>query len=89
MKQIDDLKQNLYLSDLKKGDEAVIDHFEDHEESLDRLGDLGLHTGIPFRVINFAPLGDPIEIKIRGFYLSIRKSQAKCIRVAMKDAGEL
>jgi ferrous iron transport protein A len=54
---------------------------ETNKENLIRLGDMGLGKGIAFRVINFAPLGDPIEIKIRGFYLSIRKTQAKCIRV--------
>jgi ferrous iron transport protein A len=40
---------------------------------------MGLHDGIALRVVKFAPLGDPIEIKIRGFYLSIRKSMAQKI----------
>jgi ferrous iron transport protein A len=81
------MESTLHLSDLRKDDEAVIHSFEDHQESLDRLGDMGVHKGIAFRVINFAPLGDPIEIKIRGFYLSIRKSQAKRILVLKKENG--
>jgi len=85
--QVKEIENTLHLSDLKIGDEAVIESFENQEESLIRLGDMGLHKGIAFRVINFAPLGDPIEIKIRGFYLSIRKSQAKHIRVNKKKNG--
>lgn len=81
-------EQNLkiiYLSDMKKGDEGIIDRFERNDDSLIRLSDMGLRNGIAFRVINFAPLGDPIEIKIRGFYLSIRKTQAKNIRIKLKE----
>jgi ferrous iron transport protein A len=85
--QVKEIEAILHLSDLRKGDEAIIETIEGHEESNDRLGDMGLHKGIGLRVINFAPLGDPIEIKIRGFYLSIRKSQAKCIRVIKKENG--
>jgi ferrous iron transport protein A len=71
VKQVKEIEVPLHLSDLRKDDEAIIDRFENHEESLKRLGDMGLHKGIGFRVIKFAPLGDPIEIKIRGYYLSI------------------
>lgn len=88
MNQIDDFEQVLYLSDLRKGDEGIIDRIENYKENLIRLGDMGLGKGIAFRVINFAPLGDPIEIKIRGFYLSIRKTQAKCIRVIKRQNGD-
>jgi ferrous iron transport protein A len=87
MNQINDFNRGLYLSDLRKGDEGIIDGIENYKENLVRLGDMGLHKGIAFRVINFAPLGDPIEIKIRGFYLSVRKAQANCIRVKKKVKG--
>lgn len=72
------------LSDLKKGEEALIDGFENNNDDLIRLRDMGLHEGIALRVIKFAPTGDPIQIKTRGFYLSIRKSQAKQIRIKKK-----
>ena len=89
MKQVEEKKTDIYLSDLKKGDEGIIERFDDHNENLVRLGDMGLREGIAFRIVKFAPLGDPIEIKIRGFYLSIRKSQAKRIRVIKKENGDL
>jgi ferrous iron transport protein A len=77
-------KEQLRLSDLKEGDEALIEGFENNGEGLIRLREMGLDNGIAFRVIKFAPTGDPIEIKTRGFYLSIRKSQARLIRIKKK-----
>ncbi|MGR9107174.1 MAG: FeoA family protein [Gammaproteobacteria bacterium] len=37
---------------------------------------MGLTPGVEFYVTRFAPLGDPVEIKIRGFSLSLRKEEA-------------
>ncbi len=78
------IEKQIRLSDLQKGDQAHIEGFEDDEASLVRLRDMGLHDGIALRVIKFAPLGDPIEIKTRGFYLSIRKSLANRILIKKK-----
>jgi ferrous iron transport protein A len=72
------------LSELRQGEEAVISKFEDFGYNLLRLRDMGLQTGTSVRVIRFAPLGDPIEIKARGYYLSIRKSAAEHIWVNRK-----
>jgi len=84
LKRMDKREHQLYLSDLKEGDEAHIERFMDDDANLVRLRDMGLHDGIALRVVKFAPLGDPIEIKIRGFYLSIRKSLAKQIVIKRK-----
>ena len=78
-------KENLKLSDLLKGDQAVIIGFEEESTDMERLSDMGLHIGTQFRIIKFAPLGDPIELKARGFYLSIRKSLAKKIIIKRKQ----
>ena len=78
------IEKQIRLSDLQKGDQAHIEGCEDDEASLVRLRDMGLHDGIALRVIKFAPLGDPIEIKTRGFYLSIRKSLANRILIKRK-----
>jgi Fe2+ transport system protein FeoA len=80
----DKVKNQLRLCDLKEGEEAYIECFEGDDSGLVRLGDMGLHDGVAFRVIKFAPLGDPIEIKTRSFYLSIRKSLAKQILIKRK-----
>ena len=75
------------LSDLLPGEEATISGLNSENADHDRLLDLGLQNGTPVRVIKYAPLGDPIEIKIRGYHLSIRKSMAKQIRVRRRHRG--
>ena len=46
------------------------------------LMDLGLIKGTPFEVVRVAPLGDPVEINVRGYRLSIRKEEAAIVEVA-------
>ena len=45
------------------------------------LMDLGLLKGTEFTVVKVAPLGDPVEIKVRGYELSIRKEEAAIVEV--------
>jgi len=47
-----------------------------------RIMELGLTPGTPVRVRKIAPLGDPIEILVRGYSLSLRKAQAALIEIA-------
>ena len=42
---------------------------------------MGLIKGTRFEVVRVAPMGDPVEIKVRGFSLSLRKDEAKSLRV--------
>ena len=46
-----------------------------------RLMEMGLLVGTRVELIRFAPLGDPVEIKIRGYNLTLRKSEAEQILV--------
>lgn len=46
-----------------------------------RLLEMGITPGSFLNVIRAAPLGFPIEVKIRGYSLSLRESEAKCIQV--------
>ena len=46
-----------------------------------RLMDMGVTPGVSIKVIKVAPLGDPIEVNIRGYALSLRKSDAEQIIV--------
>ena len=49
-----------------------------------RLLDMGVTNGADVKVKRVAPLGDPIEIEIRGYNLSLRKNEASAITVIMK-----
>ncbi len=47
----------------------------------DRLLSMGLTRGTPFTVLRVAPLGDPVEIEVRGFKLSLRKAEAEALEI--------
>ena len=46
-----------------------------------RIMDMGITKGTPVYVRKVAPLGDPVEVTVRGYELSIRKGDAECIQV--------
>ena len=48
---------------------------------IQRLLEMGVLPGSQIQVVRFAPLGDPIEIKVMGYSLSLRKSEAAQVRV--------
>ena len=50
-------------------------------ESRPRLMEMGLLVGTRVELVRFAPLGDPVEIKVRGYNLTLRKSEAEQIFV--------
>lgn len=49
-----------------------------------RLMEMGLLVGTPVELVRFAPLGDPLEIKVRGYNLTLRKHEAELILVHLK-----
>ena len=46
-----------------------------------RLVDMGLVAGTSVKVLKYAPLGDPIELKVKGFNLSLRRSEAALVEI--------
>jgi len=46
-----------------------------------RLMEMGVVPGAPVRVIKAAPLGDPIEVRVRGYHLALRRTEAQTISV--------
>ena len=50
-----------------------------------RLMEMGLLVGTKVELVRFAPLGDPVEIKVRGYNLTLRKSEADQILVRMNS----
>jgi ferrous iron transport protein A len=52
-----------------------------------RLMELGLLPGTRIEVVRVAPLGDPIELFVRGCFLSIRRSEARLVDVTMERAA--
>ncbi len=50
-----------------------------------RLMEMGIVPGAPVRVIKSAPLGDPIEIRVRGYNLALRRSEAQAITITTQS----
>ncbi len=71
----------MYLSDLKIGQQAIVKEILTDQTTTRRLYNLGLYGGVKVKMIRFAPLGCPIEIKIKDFCLAIRLKDAKKIKV--------
>ncbi|MCF6203751.1 MAG: FeoA domain-containing protein [Methylococcaceae bacterium] len=67
---------------LSVGDQGKIIGFEKSGKAYrKRLLAMGLTPGTEFVVTRFAPLGDPVEIKIRGFSLTLRKNEAAILLI--------
>lgn len=71
------------LSDLKPGQIAVIKSIKSCAGIRHRIIDMGITPGTTVMMKKSSPFGDPIEIKIRGYKLSIRKSEATNIVVEL------
>lgn len=70
------------LADLKMGERCRVVRIDGDGPVACRLMEMGLIPGVSVRMVKYAPLGDPIEIEIRGYHLAIRKSEARSIEVS-------
>lgn len=71
------------LKDLKTGDTGVVTKIQGEGPIKRRIMDMGITKGAQVFVRKIAPLGDPIEINIRGYELTIRKTDAEKIEVRL------
>jgi ferrous iron transport protein A len=72
------------LTSLGVGQSATVAEIRVPAERRVRILEMGLLVGTPVELIRFAPLGDPVEIKVRGYNLSLRKQDAELILVRAK-----
>ena len=74
------------LSELKPGTTARILGFTSSDEAgaalyVEQVTRLGLTPGTTFRLVRRAPLGDPVEIRLRGYSLALRPHEADALQV--------
>ena len=80
------MKNNtLTLNDIKIGSSALVTQLDLTGALKRRLIDMGITPGVKIKVKKVAPLGDPLQINLRGYELSIRRSEALKIRVRKGD----
>lgn len=71
------------LDQLQEGQRGRIDTILGDDMILQRLMEMGLLEGEEIEVVAFAPLGDPMEIRLRDYRLSLRRTEAARIRVSL------
>ena len=69
------------LTSLKVGSSGTVVEIKVPPENRGRLLEMGLLVGTPVELVRFAPMGDPLEIKMRGYHLTLRKHEAEQIWV--------
>ena len=69
------------LSDLKVGESATVTAVNGEGAVRRRLFDMGITPGVEVYLRKKAPLGDPIEISLRGYELTLRKAEASLVQV--------
>ncbi len=69
------------LSDIKPGGTCTVVRLRDHGATRRRIMDMGITKGAQIRVDKVAPLGDPVDLTVRGYHLSLRKEDLNKIEV--------
>lgn len=71
------------LTRLNPGEVAKVTEINVPAAGRPRLMEMGLLKGTPVELVRFAPMGDPVEIKVRGYHLTLRKHEAEQILVSV------
>jgi ferrous iron transport protein A len=80
------MEDALTLSDLAPGDVAIVDGYvKGQAEYRRRLMVMGLTRGVSFEVVRVAPLGDPVQIRVRESSVTLRKDEARSLRIRRAD----
>ena len=80
------MEQRVQMRDLSPGERAVVRGFAKGSESLrERLISMGLSRGTVFTMGKKAPMGDPVEIEVRGYKLSLRKEEGDLLVVEREE----
>lgn len=75
------VKLSKVLSDLLPGERGIVKKVTGNSMIKRRIVDMGVVAGTAIEVQKYAPLGDPMEVKVKGFNLSLRKNEAEMIEI--------
>ena len=74
-------KESLRLNQVRTGRTVRVVRVHGEGALRQRILDMGLTKNAEVKVLKMAPFGDPIEMTVRGFELSLRKAEAACVEV--------
>ena len=78
----------MILPQLRTGQSATISAVRGSGAVRRRLMDMGLLKGIRIEMVKAAPMGDPVEYLVRGYHLSLRKSEAELVEIELHEQGD-
>ncbi len=73
------------INDLRSGAKAKVVSVDSAARSSRRLMELGVVPGVSVEFVKAAPFGDPIEVRIRGYSLALRRNEADAIKVETEE----
>lgn len=79
----DDLHEHITLTNLPAGRDARVISVNGSGRIARRLMEMGVVPGVAVRVVKTAPFGDPIEVKVLGYSLAMRRCEADDVEVAL------
>jgi ferrous iron transport protein A len=80
------MESKIKLSQLAIGSRAVVRELPSQGPASLRLREMGVLPGVAITLVRTAPFGDPLEIQVRGYNLTLRKSEAEHVMVEMLKA---
>ena len=72
------------LHEFVPGERGIVKRIEGEGKIRRRLFDMGVTPGADITLRKLAPLGDPVEVNLRGYELTLRKSEASCVVMEVK-----
>ncbi len=69
------------LSDMQPGEKGIILSVSGDNTVQRRIRDMGIVRGTEIEVVRRAPFGDPVEFRLKGYNLSLRREEAACVSV--------
>jgi Fe2+ transport system protein FeoA len=76
-------EQLVALSSMSLGQKGLVVAFSFDTDEGERIQKMGLSPGEQLEIVRLTPSGDPVEIKIRGYFVSLRKQEADRIKVKL------
>lgn len=78
-----------YLGDLKPGERASVERINGGGALRRRMMDMGIVPGVELEVVRCAPMGGPLQIRLKGYYLAMRRGECAKIIVTENQQGPI
>lgn len=76
-----------FLGDLKLGERACVESIQGGGAIRRRMMDMGIVPGVELEVVRRAPFGGPLQVRLKGYYLAMRRGE--CAKIAVSKASQL